>query len=227
MSSLPRVDTDVSGPLSRRQVFVFSGECSVVNGAVSRVFFLLAVSGVVLALLVGAGLAASHGGVVVADENSENTTDRHVNPEEYGEDGDGAESWLENHLSDQLGDSMASISEDEYDMARDLLGEDYDSRLGDYIEVAGDTDDDEESAQDSYEEAAEKQERLADLYEQYDELLEEYEAALDDGDEELALEIARELEDVATEIESLSDELIDVHDDSRSRQESTSRSFVR
>ncbi|MCU4753684.1 hypothetical protein OB919_17125 [Halobacteria archaeon AArc-curdl1] len=159
---------------------------------------------------------------VVADEDDEgNETPRHQDPDGYDEDGDGAAGWLENRLAEQLGDGAISLSEGEYDFAKDYVGEEYRERLGQYVEVAGETDEDtadddeeeeEKTTEEAFEEAAEKQERLATLLEEYEELFAEYEEAIEAGDEARAREIARELEVLADEIAVLADELDETYD---------------
>lgn len=157
------------------------------------------------------------GSVAAVDEETSNETVRHQNPDEYdGEaDDDELESWLSDQLSSQLGDSTIALSEDEYDQARDYVGEEYDDRLEQYVEVAGetdsaDTDEDEESNEtvEAYESAAEEQEQLTDRVEEYRETKAEYEAALEAGEEERAHELARDLEELYDEIEGSSTNLI-------------------
>ncbi|WP_233710692.1 hypothetical protein [Natronococcus pandeyae] len=155
------------------------------------------------------------GAVAAVDEETSNETVRHQNPDEYdGEaDDDELESWLSDQLASQLGDSTIALSEGEYDQARDLVGEEYDDRLEQYVEVAGETDSagtDEESNEtvEAYESAAEEQEQLADRVEEYRETKAEYEAALEAGEEERAHELARDLEELYEEIDGSSDTLI-------------------
>lgn len=142
-----------------------------------------------------------------------NDTERHQNPDEYGEDGDsdGVQSWLLDRLSRQLGDSAIELSEGEYDLAREFLGDEYDDRLGQYVEVAGETDG--ESAEETFEETRDEQERLADLLEAYEETRAEYEAALEAGETERARELARELVALAEELDTVSENLGKLYDE--------------
>ncbi len=140
----------------------------------------------------------------------ENETVRHQNPDEYAADGDSSqlEAWLTDRMGSQLQDSTVSLSEGEYEQARNFVGEEYRERLSQYVEVAGETDtdggddDDEDDVGSTLEETGEEQERLADLIEEYEATFEEYEDARQAGDDELALELARELEALADEIEA-------------------------
>ncbi|WP_252699668.1 hypothetical protein [Natronosalvus vescus] len=154
--------------------------------------------------------------VAITEENEEegNDTARHQNPDEYGEDGSGAGSWLENYLAERLGDSAISISEGEYEFAKDFVGDEYRDRFDQYVEVAGETDedsddedDDEKTTAEAYEEAADQQDELADRLETYEETKAEYEEAKSAGDEDRARELARELSILAENIATLSDDI--------------------
>jgi hypothetical protein len=150
-------------------------------------------------------------GAVAADGSNE--TVRHQNPEEYdGEaDDEELESWLSDSLSSQLQDGSVALSEGEYDLARDALGDDYDERLEQYAEVSGETDgpdDEENDTEEAYRSAAEDQERLADLVEEYEETQAAYEEARNEGDDQRAHELARDLEELYYEIEERSDGLV-------------------
>jgi len=165
-------------------------------------------------------------------DDDENETVRHRNPDEYeGEGGFGIESWLTDQLSNQLQNSTVSLSEGAYDQARSSVGAEYRDQLSQYVESDGETDsgtsdDGDSETEDSdgetedsdgetedsdgetaddlgtiFEETADEQERLADLIEAYEETTEEYNDAYQ-GDDELALELARELEEITAEIEA-------------------------
>jgi hypothetical protein len=199
-----------------------------VNDAVASVF------GVALLVLslpgmatVGAGAPAADSaqpsgtfGTVGANEDAANETVRHQNPDEYDgdTDDDQLESWLSDRLSSQLEDSTVSLSEGQYDTARSAVGDEYDERLEQYVEVAGETegsdddepteDDEPNSTEEAYQSAGEEQERLADRVEEYEETRAEYEAALEEGDGERAHDLARELEELYAEIDDASGTLV-------------------
>ncbi|ELY76572.1 hypothetical protein C488_08097 [Natrinema pellirubrum DSM 15624] len=136
-----------------------------------------------------------------AEERNETTP--HRNPDEYSEDGDleGVERWLSNRLTSQLGESAIQLSEGEYELASDYVGEEYRNRLEQYVDVAGQTSG--ESNEETFEETGEQQARLTEAVQEYRDTKAEYEAARQAGNEERARELARELESLADEIESL------------------------
>ena len=135
------------------------------------------------------------------DEPDDDEEDpRHEHPDDADGDGDDDElaNWLSDQLSESLGESTVQLSEGEYDSAREVLGDDYDDRLDQFVEVDGDTDadtdDDEDEESNPFEEAREEQEKFIDARQEYEETLEEYEQAVEDGDEARARELARELD---------------------------------
>ena len=148
-----------------------------------------------------AGLSSAAGAITIDDhEEAENETKRHENPDEYGEDGDldGLEGWLAGRLGGQLGDSAIQLSEGEYELARQFVGDEYRDRFGQYVDVAGQTDG--ESHEETFEDARTEQERLVNQTEEYEETREAYEEAHREGDTERARELARELDELADEI---------------------------
>ncbi|ELZ08713.1 hypothetical protein C478_17546 [Natrinema thermotolerans DSM 11552] len=158
----------------------------------------------------GAATAVSDGDMqqrVAVQQNDSaeerNETPSHQNPDEYSEDGDleGVERWLSNRLSSQLGESAIQLSEGEYELASEYVGDEYRDRLEQYVDVAGQTDG--ESNEETFEETGEQQARLAEAVQEYRATKAEYDAARQDGNEERARELARELESLADEIESL------------------------
>jgi hypothetical protein len=195
-----------------------------VNDAVATLFVAVLLVGSLPGIAVaGAGpsapaestpLESSLGAVAGADGTNE--TVRHQNPEEYdGEaDDEELESWLSDRLSSQLEDSSVALSEGEYELARDTMGDEYDERLEQYAEVSGETDatddddDEENNTEEAYRSAAEDQERLTDLVEEYEETQAAYEEALDDGDDQRAHDLARDLEELYYEIDERSDGLV-------------------
>lgn len=130
----------------------------------------------------------------------------HADPGEYTGDGDldAVQSWLGGWLDSRLSDSLVEVSEGQAETAKELLGDDYAQRLGQFADVA---DDDEESQ--DYEEAGDDHERLAELMTEYNETWEAYEDALERGDGEAAHTLAREINELATEIEAISDRIVE------------------
>jgi hypothetical protein len=177
----------------------------------------LGIVAVVILVLVSGGAAGAAGigdssttpvSIATAQEDDEDDT-RHEHPDDADGDGDDDElaRWLADQLSESLGDSTVELSEGEYDSAREVLGDDYDDRLEQFVEVDGDTDadtedeeDEEDDVSDAFEEATEEQEKFINATEEYNETLEEYEQALEDGDEQRARELARELDAIENRV---------------------------
>ncbi len=150
----------------------------------------------------------------VGSDGAVNETVPHQDPEEYDDQTDAGdtESWLEGQLGDRLEDSSFAISEGQYDLAQDLLGEDYEEQFGQYVAVSGDTggtdsDEDDTTTADLLEETGQEQQRQAELLDEYNETLAEYEQAVQMGEEDQARDLARDLNELAEEIDSLSEQL--------------------
>ncbi|WP_255681355.1 hypothetical protein [Natrinema sp. SYSU A 869] len=171
-----------------------------------------------LVLLLGATAGAGLTGVAVAkdgdavqrvavqqtdSEEDQNETSPHRNPDNYSENGDleGVEGWLTDRMSSQLGEGAIQLSEGEYELAKGYIDEEYQNRLEQYVDVAGETEGN--NLADEFENASEKQSQLTDAVQEYRETKAEYEAAREAGDEGRARELARELETLANEINSL------------------------
>lgn len=149
-------------------------------------------------------------GIVMADDHSDdgNETPRHQHPDDERDDGDldALEGWLTGFLGDSLTDGAIELSEGEYDLARSLLGDEYDDRWGQYVSVAGETDG--ERADDEFREVQQTQQELIDRVEEFYRLWEEYQAAIEAGDEERARDLARQLDALADEIDEHSEETL-------------------
>lgn len=154
------------------------------------------------------------------DEHADNETTRHEHPDEArgaGDDGAYAD-WLSNELSGALGQSTIELSEGQYDQARSIIGDDYDERLEQYVEVSEDVDtgnggaesdaEDETDPAAEFRESQENQREFVDSVEQYQETYEEYQEAREAGDDERALELARELEQFADRTEESGSSLV-------------------
>ncbi len=157
--------------------------------------------------------AGATAGLLLSQHDETNETERHRNPEEYGEDGDlqGLESWLAGQLAERLGDGAIQLSQGEYDLARQFIGEEYRERFGQYVDVAGETEG--ESSEEELNETREKQEELTDLLEEYEETREAYEEALEAGNEERARELARKLVRLAAQLEAVSESLQELYEE--------------
>ena len=163
------------------------------------------------------GGSASLAGVVAvaddpADADDENETERHRNPEAYFEDGDdeGLADWFESRLGGQLAEGAIQLSQGQYDAASEHVGESFQDRFSDYVEVAGDTD--RESRAEEFEATRDEQENVTESAESYEETAEAYEEAREEGDEERARELARELEEIAASVNASATGLRDHYD---------------
>ena len=156
-----------------------------------------------------ASLLLVGGAVGVADAAENRTT--HEHPDEVGEDGDVDEvaGWLSAALGGMLNEGAIEISESEYELARSLIGDEYDDRWEAYVQLDGETD---VSAGESFEDAQNAQREYADTVERFEETYEEYEQAVEDGDEERARELFRELETLAEELQETNDRLVEAYD---------------
>jgi hypothetical protein len=137
---------------------------------------------------------------------AENVTRRHENPDDLNEDGDlgQVESWLLGRLAGQLSEGAIQLSEGQYEFAREFLGESFRERLGQYVDVAGETeessDEEAEETEETFRETRDTQEQLTDTVEEYEETREDYEDAREENDTERTRDLARDLDDRATEI---------------------------
>ncbi|KPN32316.1 hypothetical protein SY89_03084 [Halolamina pelagica] len=139
-----------------------------------------------------------------------NTTVQQENPDDVDESGDteALESYLAQSLAERLGDSAIRISESEYEQGRSILGDEYDSTLEKYVDVAGETDD---SGADSFDQAAESQRELAGTAETYNETYQEYQEARANGNDTRARELARDLNRLATDANASARQLADAY----------------
>lgn len=142
-------------------------------------------------------LGCVSGGAVAqtTDANgSDNETVQHERPAVVGESGDleRLQRWLDGRLSQRLGSSTVALSEGEYERARETLGDDYDGRLAQYVDVAGETGENEAVAG-TYRDLGDSQRDLASRAERFEAASERYERARENGDTAAAREAAREM----------------------------------
>ncbi len=143
-------------------------------------------------------------------DGGDNETERHRNPDDR--DGQGDEgaltSWLSGRLAGKLGEGAIQISEDQYELARDVLGDDYDDRLEQFVEVAGDDGNTTaEEKEETLRSARDTQEELIDLRQEFEETRAAYEEAVENGNTERARELARRLVALADQIEGVTADL--------------------
>ncbi len=138
-------------------------------------------------------------GNVVLSQHADNET-IHEHPDDAREDGDTAAlaDWLAGELGSMLDESTIQLSEGEHELARNLVGDRYDERLEQYVEIQDETGrEDEGETVRELERAGENQRTLATESERYEETYEEYEEAKEAGDDERTRELARELDAIA------------------------------
>jgi hypothetical protein len=132
---------------------------------------------------------------------TENGTVQHERPEAAGESGDlqALQRWLDGRLSGQLESSTVALSEGEYERARAMLGDDYDERLDQYVDVAGETGEGEDAGE-TYRDVRESQRDLATQAERFEQANERYDRARENGNETAARQAAREMNRVGDRI---------------------------
>ncbi|MFC6861858.1 hypothetical protein ACFQGE_00090 [Halomicroarcula sp. GCM10025817] len=173
---------------------------------------------VVLALLVGfvtPGVATGSGdhlsGPVAQQTTPSNeTTEQHENPEQVSQQGDAEQvsAWLERRLTSRVEGSAVEISQGEYDQARAVLGDEYNSRLEQYVDVAGETaGTEDDQVVETLRETRERQQEYANATQSYRETYDEYQEAKARGDISGSREHARELERLSERVTTLNESL--------------------
>lgn len=137
---------------------------------------------------------------------SNNTTVQHERPSVAAGSGDSqrVSQWLERRLAGRLQGSAINISQEQYDQARGALGENYSSRLGQYVDVASETEDDsDDRASETFQQAQQTQQAYANATQEYRETNERYEQARNEGNTTAARQAARELETLSERAQRL------------------------
>ncbi|AJF27165.1 hypothetical protein SG26_16170 [Haloarcula sp. CBA1115] len=125
-----------------------------------------------------------------------------------GEYSDETAAWLARTMGGRLENSSIALSNDQYDQARSVLGDDYDKRLEQYVDVAGDTSSDtDDTAAREFEAASENQRNLTNEVQRYRQQYTAYQAARERGNERKARITARAMERTASNISDRSQEL--------------------
>lgn len=125
------------------------------------------------------------------------TVIRHRNPEEITPSTDLAEiqEWLSQHLGTRLRNSTVRLSQDEYALARRVIGDEYTELLEKYVDVAGETHDDSDNeAGDAFQSAQSNQRKLSSAVQEYRETHERYQEAQENENTANVRRIARQLE---------------------------------
>jgi len=164
----------------------------------------------VLGLTVGAGgvtaIQADDGGPTLNRQVETPTDDNETqqeNPDSVsdGEYGDETAAWLARTMGGRLENSSIALSNEQYEQARSVLGDDYDKRLEQYVEVAGDTSSDtDDTAAREFEAARENQRNLTNEVQRYRQQYAAYQAARESGNEREARVTARAMERTASNI---------------------------
>jgi len=134
------------------------------------------------------------------NDTAANETTRHEHPDDATGEGDdeALADWLTNELGQSLGDSTIQLSEGQYEQAESIVGDEYNDRLDQYVDVNGDVDGSEDrTAPETFEQAQQTQRQFVTSVQTYRETREEYEQARANGDDQRARELARELNDIA------------------------------
>ncbi|RLM42558.1 hypothetical protein DVK00_15960 [Haloarcula sp. Atlit-47R] len=134
---------------------------------------------------------------------TDNNETQQANPDSVadGEYGDETAAWLARTIGGRLENSSIALSNDQYDQARSVLGDGYDRRLEQYVEVAGDTSSDtDDAAAREFEAARENQRNLTNEVQRYRQQYAAYQTARDRGNEREARITARAMERTASNI---------------------------
>lgn len=139
-----------------------------------------------------------------------NSTVQHKDPSRVSEGGDTAalQRWLASDLSGRLSQSAIEISEDEYERGQTLLDDEFESRLDQYVTVAGETDGTaDDQVGDRIREAATKQRSYAEALSEYQTTYDRYQRARRTGNTTAARRYARTLGNRSTELRELNTSL--------------------
>jgi len=141
-----------------------------------------------------------------------NSTSHHSNPNNVSEDGDltAVRGWLGRELANRLGDSAIQISEGQYERGRSIIGDDYDSRLAQLVDVIGDTDTDEDNdLGTTLGETQRTQRNFSRAIQEYERTYGDYREARENGNETAARRYARELQRQGERVRRLNESLQD------------------
>lgn len=170
------------------------------------VFVALALVGLTAAAGGVAAMQADDGGPAPAPQ-VETPTDtnetQQENPDSVsdGEYSDQTAAWLVRTMGAQLENSSIALSNDQYEQARTVIGDDYDERLEQYVEVAGDTStESDDTAAREFEAAGENQRTLTDEVQRYRQQYAAYQEARENGNEREARITARAMERTASNV---------------------------
>ena len=171
------------------------------------VLWLTAGMGGVAAMQVDDGVPAPNNQVETPTDDNET---QQQNPDSVSDDeySDETAAWLARAMGEQLKSSSIALSSEQYDRARSVLGDDYDKRLEQYVEVAGDTSSEtDDTAASEFETARGNQRNFTNEIQRYRQQYAAYQAARERGNEREARITARSMERTASNISDRSREL--------------------
>ena len=140
-----------------------------------------------------------------------NSTAAHENPDEISERGDLGRvgNWLSDRMRGQFAQSGIELSQSEYELAREYVGEEYDGYLDQYVDVAGETDSESDNtAAEAFETAEESQTDLIDRAEEFEEAESAYEEARESGSVSEARRQARRMANLSSQVSQDRDEIV-------------------
>jgi len=144
------------------------------------------------------------------ETENQNETTQQKDPDDVGEDGnqEAIADWLSGSMADRLGGGAVEISQGDYQTARSLLGDDFESDLSRYIDVQGETSANSETAN-TYEQTRQAQQNYSEKSQTYQETYDQYQQAIENGDLERARELARKIARLESTLNETSAELQD------------------
>lgn len=152
-------------------------------------------------------------GALVVEHN--NTTVRHENPETVDESGelDQVQRWLSTRLGNRLTESTIRLSRGEYELARRYVGDDYRRRLGQYADVAGETDTEaDDEATERFRRIGEQHRDYVDAAQEYERTYDRYRRARQNGNERRARMLGHRMERLSRRVNDTGAEIIDQYD---------------
>ncbi|WP_415380192.1 hypothetical protein [Halosimplex sp. TS25] len=141
---------------------------------------------------------------LAAQEN--NSTRQHDNPANVSAEGDllGVREWLSNRMLERLSTGAIELDQGQYERARSVVGDEYDSRLAQFVDVIGETDSESDDGSDEpFRRAQRSQRNLTERVQSYEETYDDYQQAVAEGDETEAREHARQLQQLSSDVQRL------------------------
>ncbi|MFC6954592.1 DUF4129 domain-containing protein [Halorubellus litoreus] len=147
--------------------------------------------------------ARQHGFQDDDNESSNGTTVQHEDPDAVDENGDlgAVKGWLSSRMLNSLQESSVQITQGQYEAGKRALGDEYTGFLGQYVDVAGETDaraDDRTANTLNATRAAQR--TYANTSQEYEATYEAYQEAKANGNDARARELARELTTLSEEL---------------------------